>query len=212
VLDATGTWCHFWHLPQDAAQKLQATGVLAESALDDRAVLSYPLQTLLNFATVPKQPASSRSGSGSSSGTSSSSTTSSSSSSSSTSSRRRPEISPALQGIPAANQFRAKIEFVRDVVREWTAAGGLGCSDMSRDRRLRWTGARETIRASGGGPGAGGHGGGAGAGGAGGVPVPPAKHVWVTIGARRGDARVACMVDPRRPAELGEDIDESRKR
>jgi hypothetical protein len=167
VLDATGTWCHFWHLPQEAARTLEESGTLSESALDDRAVLSYPLQTLLNFATVPKQP----------------------SRSTGTSSRRRPEISPDLQGIPAANHFRQKIEFIRDIVREWNANGGIGRSDMSREKRLRWTGVRETRN----------------------VQIP-AKHVWVTIGARGGDERVAALVDPRRPSEIGEDIDESKKR
>ena len=167
VLDAAGVWCQFLHHPQDAARRLDETGYLAEYALHDRAVLSYPLQTLLNFA----KPSSSSSASLSSSG-----------------SRRRPEIAPDLQGIPAANQFRKKIEFVRDVVREWTANGGLGNSDLSRERRLRWTGVRETK----------------------GVPIP-AKHVWVTIGARGGDERLAAMVDPRTPGVIGEDVDERRR-
>lgn len=163
MIDSTGTWCHFWHLPQDAAKRLQDTGSLAESALDDRAVLSYPLQTLLNFATVPKNT--------------------------SNPTRRRPEISPELQGIPAANHFRQKIEFIRDIVREWNANGGIGNSDMSREKRLRWTGMRETRN----------------------VQIP-AKHVWVTIGARWGDERLSAYVDPRRPDEIGPDIDETRKR
>ena len=165
MLDATGTWCHFWHLPQDAATRLEETGSLAESALDDRAVLSYPLQTLLNFAKP--QPARSASNP----------------------TRRRPEISPDLQGIPAANHFRQKIEFVRDVVREWNMNGGIGNSDMSREGRLRWTGVRETRN----------------------VQIP-AKHVWVTIGARKGDERWSAYVDPRRPGEIGEDIDEAKRR
>ncbi|KAL2124558.1 hypothetical protein VTJ04DRAFT_923 [Mycothermus thermophilus] len=176
VLDAAGVWCHFWHLPQDAARRLAETGELAESALDGRSVLSYPLQTLLNFAK-PSTSSSSLSSSGSSS-------------SSSSSSRRRPEIPPSLRGIPEANQFRRKIEFVRDAVREWTANGGLGNSDLSREGRLRWTGAREIP---------------------GGSAAAATKHVWVTIGARRGDERVAAMVDPRRPWVLGEDVDERRR-
>jgi hypothetical protein len=93
-----------------------------------------------------------------------------------------------LQGIPAANQFRQKIEFIRDVVREWNANGGLGNSDFSREGRLMWTGVRETR----------------------GVQIP-AKHVWVTIGARQGDERVAALVDPRRPGVLGGDVDERRR-
>ncbi|KAB5580423.1 hypothetical protein GE09DRAFT_949204 [Coniochaeta sp. 2T2.1] len=170
VLDSTGTWCHFWHLPAAAALKLEETGALDESALDDRTVLSYPLQTLLNFSVPPKQPATR------------------SASASAASRRLRPEIRPDLQGIPAANQFRRKIEFVRDMVREWTSNGGIGNSDMSRERRLRWTGVRETKN----------------------VQVP-AKHVWVSIGARWGDERYSCFVDPRRPAVLGEDVDERKK-
>ncbi|KAK3336492.1 hypothetical protein B0T19DRAFT_40329 [Cercophora scortea] len=172
VLDSIATWCHFWHLPEDAAKHLEESGSLAESALDDRTVLSYPLQTLLNFSTPPKQPsqrASTRSASASS--------------------RRRPEISPELQGIPAANHFRKKVEFIRDVIREWNANEGIGNSDMSREKRLRWTGIRETKN----------------------VPIP-AKHVWVTIGARCGDERLSAYVDPRKPNEIGPDIDESKKR
>ncbi|KAJ4297147.1 Cell cycle serine/threonine-protein kinase cdc5/MSD2 [Collariella sp. IMI 366227] len=109
VLDPTGTFCHFWHLPKDAAKTFVSSGgsALPESALDDRAVLAYPLQTLLNFATVPKQPTSTTS-----------------------TSRRRPDIPADMRGIPAANQFRPKIEFVRDVVREWTAGGRIGNSDF----------------------------------------------------------------------------------
>ncbi|KAK4105857.1 Pkinase-domain-containing protein [Parathielavia hyrcaniae] len=181
VLDASATWCHFWHLPQSAAKALAETGSLAESALDDRAVLSYPLQTLLNFSK-----SSSSGGSGSSTG---SSRSASLAASSSTARRTRPEIGPELRDIPAANQFRQKIEFVRDVVREWNANGGLGNSDFSREGRLMWTGMRETR---------------------GNVQIP-AKHVWVTIGARKGDERVAAMVDPRRPGVLGPDVDERKR-
>ncbi|KAM7196110.1 cell cycle serine/threonine-protein kinase CDC5/MSD2 [Naviculisporaceae sp. PSN 640] len=169
VIDSTGTWCHFWHLPEDAAKRLEQTGTLAESALDDRTVLSYPLQTLLNFSTPAKQPAV-RAGSRSASNPT----------------RRRPEIAPELQGIPAANHFRKKVEFIRDVVREWNANGGIGNSDMSRGGRLRWLGMRETKN----------------------VAIP-AKHVWVTIGARWGDSRYCAYVDPRKPGVIGEDIDEA---
>ena len=171
-MDSTATWCHFWHLPLDAAKRLEEKGTLEESALDNRTVLSYPLQTLLNFSTAPKQPAqraNARGGTGSST-------------------RRRPEISPELQGIPAANQFRRKVEFIRDMVREWNANGGIGNSDMSRGGRLRWTGIRETRN----------------------VAIP-SKHVWVSIGARWGDERLSAFVDPRNPAELGPDIDETKK-
>ncbi|KAJ9157710.1 Cell cycle serine/threonine-protein kinase CDC5/MSD2 [Pleurostoma richardsiae] len=171
VLDATGTFCHFWHLPQEAAERLAVTGSLEESALDDRTVLSYPLQTLLNFSTVSK-PA-----------------VRSSTRSASNPTRRRPEIAPELQGIPAANDFRRKVDFIKNVVKEWVTNGGIGNSDMSREGRLRWTGVRETKNVS-----------------------FQQKHVWVTIGARWGDERYTAIVDPRRPAELGPDIDESKKR
>ncbi|KAH7035365.1 kinase-like domain-containing protein [Microdochium trichocladiopsis] len=162
VLDAEGTWCHFWHLPQEAAEKLAATGELDESALDDRAVLSYPLQTLLNFATKPAvRPVRNTT-------------------------RKRPEINPMLQGIPAANHFRQKIEFIRGIIREWVMNGGIGNSRMSREHRQQWTGCRETVHSG------------------------PSKHVWVTIGARWGDERYSAMVDPKRPGELGEEVESKR--
>lgn len=66
--------------------------------------------------------------------------------------------------------------------------GGLGNSDMSREGRLRWEGFRETV----------------------GVTIPQ-KHVWVTVGGRAGDERVTSYVDPRRPGEIGEDIEEKPK-
>ncbi|KHN98489.1 cell cycle serine/threonine-protein kinase CDC5/MSD2 [Metarhizium album ARSEF 1941] len=156
VLDATGTWCHFWHLPQDAAERLASTGTIGAAALDDRATLSYPLQTLLNFQIK--------------------------SSTRSASTRKRPEIDPEVRGIPAANDFRRKIEFIKNVVKEWVANGGLGNSSMSRESRLRWTGFRELVNTT-----------------------IPQKHVWVTIGARWGDRRLSTLVDPRKPWELGEE-------
>lgn len=160
VLDSTGTWCHFWHLPQDAAERLAQTGTIGAAALDDRATLSYPLQTLLNFSV--------RSGSSRTASTT----------------RRRPEIDPEIQGIPAANDFRRKVEFIKTIVKEWVTNGGLGNSDMTRDSRLRWTGYRESV----------------------GI-IAPQKHVWVTIGARGGDSRYTCYVDGKRPWELGEEVD-----
>lgn len=161
VLDSTGSWCHFWHLPQDAAERLSETGTIGAAALDDRATLSYPLQTLLNFQSK-SNPA--------------------------RTTRKRPEIDPELQGIPAANDFRRKVEFIKNVVREWVSNGGLGNSSMSRETRLRWTGHRETIHAS-----------------------APQKHVWVTIGSRWGDQRISTYVDPRRPWELGEEVEAVKK-
>ncbi|UPK98993.1 hypothetical protein LCI18_009928 [Fusarium solani-melongenae] len=166
VIDATGTWCHFWHLPQDAAERLAKTGTIGAAALDDRAMLSYPLQTLLNFQAKPTAPRSGRT----------------------TTTRRRPEIAPDLQGIPAANDFRRKIVFIKDVVKEWVTNGGLGNSQMSRESRLRWGGYRENITSH-----------------------VPQKHVWVTVGARWGDQRISTYVDARKPWELGEDVDPSKK-
>lgn len=161
VLDAAGTWCHFWHLPLDAAERLSKTGTIGATALDDRAMLSYPLQTLLNFQSKPART---------------------------TSTRRRPEIAPELQGLPAANDFRRKIEFIKSVVKEWVTNGGMGNSVMQRESRLRWTGYREVV-----------------------TTTEPQKHVWVTIGARWGDQRLSTYVDPRRPSELGEEIESARK-
>ncbi|KAF5674670.1 plk kinase [Fusarium heterosporum] len=167
VIDHTGTWCHFWHLPQDAAERLAATGTIGAAALDDRAMLSYPLQTLLNFQAKPAAPRPGRA---------------------TTTTRRRPEIAPELQGIPAANDFRRKVVFIKDVIKEWVTNGGMGNSQMSRESRLRWGGHRETISNH-----------------------APQKHVWVTVGARWGDQRISTFVDPRKPWELGEDVDHSKK-
>lgn len=161
VLDATGTWCHFWHLPQEAAERLAETGTIGAAALDDRATLSYPLQTLLNFQSRTANPT--------------------------RSTRTRPVIDPELQGIPAANDFRRKIEFVRSVVKEWVANGGLGNSSMAREQRLRWRGHRETIHST-----------------------APQKHVWVTIGSRWGDQRISTFVDPLKPWELGDEVEARR--
>ncbi|TQV95906.1 hypothetical protein V2A60_001072 [Cordyceps javanica] len=161
VLDATGTWCHFWHLPQDAAERLAETGTIGAAALDDRATLSYPLQTLLNFQSPSRAT-----------------------NNPTRSTRKRPEIDPALQGIPAANDFRRKIDFIRSVVKEWVANGGLGNSSMAREHRLRWRGHRETIHST-----------------------APQKHVWVTIGSRWGDQRISTLVDPLKPWELGDEVE-----
>lgn len=166
VLDRTGTWCHFWHLSQEAAEQLASTGGMDEASLDDRAVLSYPLQTLLNFSTVPK--ASQRSVPNST--------------------RHRPEIPLELQGLPAANDFRRKVEFIRAVVKEWARNGGLGKSDMSREGRLKWPGLRQTKDCE--------------------VMM---KQAWVTIGARGEDSRHAAWVDSRDPTTLLDEIDETRK-
>lgn len=157
VLDATGTWCHFWHLPQKSAEKLGTTGELDESALDERGVLSYPVQTLLNFTTKPAVRPTRNS------------------------TRKRPEINPEIQGIPGANDFRRKIEFIVGIIREWTTNNGLGNCRMDRAHRLMWLGSRETVHSG------------------------PSKHVWVTIGARWGDSRYSAVVDPKNPGVLGEE-------
>ncbi|KAH7326480.1 hypothetical protein B0I35DRAFT_136450 [Stachybotrys elegans] len=168
VIDATGTWCHFWHLPQEAAERLAAEGSIGPSALDDRAMLSYPLQTLLNFQSKPSASRTART---------------------TTAGRRRPEIDPEIQGIPAANDFRRKVEFIKNVVKEWVTNGGMGNSSMTREGRLRWTGCREVFD-----------------------DTAPQKQVWVTVGARWGDQRLSTLVDPRRPWELLEDTDKPRSR
>lgn len=129
-------------------------------------MLSYPLQTLLNFQAKASAARPSRTAS----------------------TRRRPEIDPELQGIPAANDFRRKVSFIKDVVKEWAANGGLGNSSFTRESRLRWTGFRESIGS-----------------------LAPQKHVWVTVGARWGDQRLSTFVDPQKPWELGEDVDNSRR-
>lgn len=167
VLDATGTHCHFWHLPIDAAQLLHESGQLDTVALDSRAVLSYPLQTMLNMNRV-------------------SSTTSTTSS---RSGRTRPQIPPEIRVIPDANDFRRKVEFVRQVVREWVLNRGIGNARSDRENRIKWLGARESF----------------------GITAPQ-KHVWVSVGARWGDQSVSCFVDPRNPSELGDEIDVSKVR
>lgn len=162
VLDSTGTWCHFWHLSEKAANRLTQTGELDESSLDNRAVLSHPLQTLLNFALPHK--------------------------SQSQANKYRPEIARELQDIPEANGFRPKIQFVHTIVKEWVSNGGMGMSDMSREGRLMWNGARQTKNVE-----------------------LVTKHVWVTVGARGRDSRHAVSVDCRNPTMLLEDIDENKR-
>lgn len=130
-------------------------------------MLCYPLQTLLNFQSKP---------------------ISRSTRTATATTRKRPEIDPELQGIPAANDFRRKIEFIKNVVKEWVSNGGLGNSSMSRETRLRWTGYRELL-----------------------TPITPQKHVWVTVGARWGDERISTFVDPRRPWELGDEAESSKR-
>lgn len=161
VINEDGTWCDFYHLPTDAAREFLQTGDLPANALDDRQHLSYPIQTLLNFATPSRTKAHTRG--------------------------RPPtnkplEIDPLLQGIPEANQFRQKIEFITSIVGEWIENGGIGNSAMDTKHRLRWTGARQKLG------------------------VEPYKHVWVTVGATRGDERRCALFDPYRPSDCNEDL------
>jgi hypothetical protein len=98
--------------------------------------------------------------------------------------RRRPEIDPMMQGIPQANDFRRKIEFIKTAVKEWVSNGGLGVSKMEPNSRLRWTGYRELVN----------------------VKVPY-KHVWVTVGAKDGDDRRVAWFDPKKPEASVPDIE-----
>ncbi|RDL36796.1 Serine kinase [Venustampulla echinocandica] len=159
VISADGTWCNFYHLPLEAARDLSVKGSLPPSALDDRQHLSYPVQTLLNFMNKPVRTVKSTT-------------------------KRRPEIDPMISGIPQANDFRRKIEFIRLAVKEWVMNGGLGNSNMEPGKRLRWYGCREQIN----------------------VKVPY-KHVWVTVGARGGDDRRVAWFDPRKPNDIVPDIE-----
>ncbi|RDW84973.1 serine kinase-2 [Coleophoma cylindrospora] len=148
VISADGTWCDFYHLPLEAARDLSENGTIASNALDDRQHLSYPLQTLLNFMAKPSRT-----------------------------SRNKPVINPMIQGIPQANDFRKKVEFIKTCVKEWTKNNGIGISDMDPSTRLRWCGKRELVN----------------------VRVPY-KHVWTTVGSKNGDERRVAWFDPRNPA------------
>lgn len=160
VLSADGIWCDFYHLPFDAARDLGLTGTLPSSALDDRQHLSYPLQTLLNF--VEKTPKSGKI----------------------SLKYKEHDIDPMIQGIPNANDFRRKVQFIKSVVSEWVTNGGLGNSDMSPEGRLRWMGYREKVNVK-----------------------TPYKHVWVTVGARNRDDRRVAWFDPEKPNEIVPDIE-----
>jgi hypothetical protein len=161
VISADGTWCDFYHLSMDAANDLSLKGTLPPSALDDRQRLSYPLQALLNFMAKPTM----RNGKP-------------------TVRRGGMEIDPLIQGIPSANDFRHKIEFIRSIVYEWISNGGIGCSDMTPEGRLKWLGNRELVN----------------------VKVPY-KHVWVTVGSKGGDERRVAWFDPKTPSEVVQDIE-----
>ena len=158
IISADGTWCDFYHLPMEAARDFAQNGTLSPSALDDRRHLSHPLQTLLNFMSKPSKTSKSTA-------------------------RKRPEINPMEAGLPEANFFREKIQFIRLVVKEWVTNGGLGLSDMSSEGRLRWKGSRELVN----------------------VKVPY-KHVWVTVGCQKGDERRVMWYNPRKPDEIISDM------
>lgn len=89
-----------------------------------------------------------------------------------------------IQGIPQANDFRKKVEFIRLIVKEWTTNGGIGLSDTSIEGRLRWLGNRELVN----------------------VKVPY-KHVWVTVGGKGSDERKVAWYNPHKPDENIPDIE-----
>lgn len=153
VLSADGFWCDFYHLSFECARELTEKGTLPSTALDERQHLSYPLQTLLNFMAKPTRTAK-------------------------PTIRKRPEIDPMIQGLPQANDFRRKVEFIRCAVKEWVHNGGLGISDMEPKTRLRWMGYREIY------------------------DDKKLKHVWTTVGGRNGDERRVAWYDPRKPQEV----------
>jgi hypothetical protein len=144
----------------EAAHELATTGTINPSALDDRQHLCYPLQALLNF--MEKPPRSGRI----------------------TTRYKEHNINPMIQGIPGANDFRCKIQFIKSIVAEWVGNNGLGNSDMSPQGRLRWTGHRELVNVK-----------------------TPYKHVWVTVGARNKDDRRVAWFDPKQPTEIVPDIE-----
>lgn len=147
VFDLIGMWCYFWYLLQDVVKRLYEMGFLVELVLDDWLVLLYFVQIFLNFLMVFKQLVL-RVGIRSISSLL----------------RRWLEISLEMQGILVVNMFRQKIEFIRDIVWEWSGNGGIGNSDMMWERRLRWMGMREMKNVQ--------------------ILV---KYVWVSIGVRWGD-------------------------
>lgn len=98
--------------------------------------------------------------------------------------RTNPDVDPMLQGIPAANDFRRKIEFIKAVVEEWIDCGGVGCGAKDVETRLRWNGYRDTANVT-----------------------APIKHVWCTVGAKGGDDRRTAWFDPRKPNEIVPDIE-----
>lgn len=163
VLSSDGSWCDFYHLPLEAARDLAEKGSIPPAALDDRQCLSYSVQAFLNFMRVP-------------------------SSSSRTRINNVPStIDPMIQGIPSANDFRRKIQFVNSVVSEWIENGGIGASAMNPTNRLRWSGYRECVSVK-----------------------SPYKCVWVTVGGARGDERRVAWFDPREPGKIMPDIEAPR--
>lgn len=84
-----------------------------------------------------------------------------------------------IQGLPQANDFRRKVEFIKLAVKEWVQNEGLGISDMEPKTRLRWQGRREALASH-----------------------KKLKHVWTTVGGRRGDERRVGWFDPLKPEDI----------
>ncbi|KAI9840401.1 MAG: Cell cycle serine/threonine-protein kinase cdc5/MSD2 [Thelocarpon superellum] len=158
VLSEDALHCDFYHLPASAASQLQLTQSLPSTSLEKRSVLSYPVHSLLSGSY--HAPGSTGAG---------------------TSSRSKGLSSSVVDfsAIVTANQFEAKMRFVRSVLHQWYTNGGLGRMNAD-NQRLEWRGMREVKRRSKAGQ--------AGA-------VPPSskmeKLVWVTVGAAGGDSRIS---------------------
>jgi hypothetical protein len=88
------------------------------------------------------------------------------------------------QGVPAANDFRRKIEFINQIISEWIKNGGMGRNPTDPENRPRWLGYRECVNVK-----------------------TPYKHVWATVGASGGDDRRAAWFDPRNPEDIVPDIE-----
>lgn len=89
-----------------------------------------------------------------------------------------------VQGIPKANDFRRKVEFISTIIKEWVSNGGLGKSAMTLDGRLRWKGFRESVNVE--------------------IPI---KHVWVAVGGQGSEERKVAWFDPTKPDEIKPDVE-----
>jgi len=90
-----------------------------------------------------------------------------------------------IQGIPEANDFRKKIQFINTIVKEWIKNGGLGKSDITPEKRLRWNGYREKVNVK-----------------------APYKHVWVALGGQATEERRVAWFDPKYPEKVYPDMQE----